>query len=69
MTHKQHLQQNILAAFIDQGITQAALAKQLSVTRQSIHYWLKTNNVSYDKLFELAELAGLEVNFSIRYKL
>jgi hypothetical protein len=69
MTHKQHLQQNILAAFSDQGITQVALAKQLSVTRQSIHYWLKTNNVSYDKLFELAELAGLEVNFNIRYKL
>jgi predicted XRE-type DNA-binding protein len=68
MTRKQRLQEAILSAMADNGISQSALAKGLGVSRQAVFIALKTDDVGYDKLFELADLVGLEVEFLVRYK-
>ncbi len=69
MTRKQRLQDAILSAMADNGISQSALAKELGVSRQAVFIALKTDDVGYDKLFELADLVGLEVELVISYKL
>jgi predicted XRE-type DNA-binding protein len=68
MTRKQRLQEAILSAMVDNGITQSELARELGVSRQAVFIALKTDDVGYDKLFELADLVGLEVEFLVRYK-
>jgi transcriptional regulator with XRE-family HTH domain len=69
MTRKQRLQSAILTAIADNGITQVSLASKLGVTKQAVNYTLRTENVGYDKLLELADLVGLDVDFIISYKL
>jgi len=69
MTRKQRLQEAILSAMVDNDITQSELARELGVSRQAVFIALKTDDVGYDKLFELADLVGLEVELVISYKL
>ena len=66
--HKIHLQNSILACMKDLGITQVALANHFGVSRQCINIWLKGNEVSYQKLMEIADYVGLEVEILVRYK-
>jgi len=68
MTHKSKIQFAIISAMVDLGITQVDIAKHLQCTRQAVNQWLKTESVSYDKLFELANFVGLEVEVLVRYK-
>lgn len=68
MTHKDKIQFAIISAMADLGITQVDIAKRQQCTRQAVNQWLKTDSVSYDKLFELADFVGLEVEVLVRYK-
>jgi transcriptional regulator with XRE-family HTH domain len=68
MTRKQKLQSAIITAMSDYGITQAALAEAQGCTRQAVNQWLRTDKVGYDKLFDLADYVGLNVDFVISYK-
>jgi hypothetical protein len=68
MTHKSKIQLAITTAMCDLCITQVDVAKHQQCTRQAVNQWLKTDSVSYDKLFELADFVGLEVEVLVRYK-
>jgi transcriptional regulator with XRE-family HTH domain len=68
MTHKSKIQLAITTAMGDLGITQVDIAKHYQCTRQAVNQWLRTESVSYDKLFELADTLGLEVEVLVRYK-
>ena len=68
MTHKSKIQLAITTAMRDLGITQVDIAEHYECTRQAVNQWLRTESVSYDKLFELADYVGLEVEVLVRYK-
>lgn len=68
MSFKIKLQQVINNKMKDDGITQKSLADYLGVSRQAVQIFLKTDNVGYEKLFQLADIVGLEVDLIIRYK-
>lgn len=68
MNFKTRLQQAIVAKMKDDGITQKYLADKLDISRQAVQIFLKTDNVGYEKLFQLACMVGLEVDLVIRYK-
>lgn len=61
MNYKKELQEAILARMKIKGITQMSLAKELDISKQAVYVFLKTENVGYEKLFELANRVGLEV--------
>lgn len=61
MNYKTELQEAILERMKIKGITQISLAKELDVSKQAVYVFLKTENVGYEKLFELANMVGLEV--------
>jgi transcriptional regulator with XRE-family HTH domain len=42
------------------GTSQSDLAKKLGVSRQMVSFWLKGENVSLDKLLEIAAVFDLE---------
>ena len=63
MTNKEQLQTILSVHMTRNKITMTALAKQLGVSRQAIHKWLKTDCVSMDKLFEL--LVALGITFTL----
>lgn len=48
--------------------SESDFARKVGVSRQSINKWLNTDQVSYEKLFELIEKAGIEVDLMIRDK-
>lgn len=68
MTHKNKIQLAVIGAMADLGITQVAIAKHYHCTRQAVNQWLRSESVSYDKLFELADFVGLSVEVLVRYK-
>lgn len=68
MNYKQQLQEAILARMKLKGITQISLAKKLDVSKQAVQIFLKTDNVGYEKLFELANEVGLAVEISTYVK-
>ena len=61
MNYKQQLQEAILERMKLKGMTQISLAKELNVSKQAVQIFLKTDNVGYEKLFELAGMVGLAV--------
>ena len=61
MNDKQQLQEAILERMKLKGMTQISLAKELNVSKQAVQIFLKTDNVGYEKLFELAGMVGLAV--------
>jgi transcriptional regulator with XRE-family HTH domain len=61
MNYKQQLQEAILERMKLKGVTQISLAKELNVSKQAVQIFLKTDNVGYEKLFELAGMVGLAV--------
>ena len=61
MNYKRQLQEAILERMKLKGMTQISLAKELNVSKQAVQIFLKTDNVGYEKLFELAGMVGLAV--------
>jgi transcriptional regulator with XRE-family HTH domain len=61
---KQCLQQSIK----QQIKSESDLARLIGVSRQSINKWLNTEQVSYEKLFELMQTIKLEVDLVIKEK-
>lgn len=59
--HKQELQKSIK----QQIKSESDLARLVGVSRQSINKWLNTEQVSYEKLFELMLKLGMEVELFI----
>lgn len=55
---KQELQQSIK----QQIKSESDLARLIGVSRQSINKWLNTEQVSYEKLFELMLKLGMKVD-------
>jgi predicted XRE-type DNA-binding protein len=68
MNFKVKLQQAINDKMKSSGITQKSLADHLGVSRQAVQIFLKTDNVGYEKLFQLASMVDLEVDLVIRDK-
>lgn len=68
MNFKTKLQQAIVAKMKEKGITQKSLADDLRISRQAVQIFLKTDKVGYEKLFQLADMVGLEVDLVVRYK-
>lgn len=68
MNFKSKLQQAINDKMKSSGITQKSLADDLEVSRQAVQIFLKTDNVGYEKLFQLASMVGLDVDLVIRDK-
>lgn len=68
MNFKVKLQQAINDKMKSSGITQKSLADDLDVSRQAVQIFLKTDNVGYEKLFQLASMVGLDVDLVIRDK-
>jgi len=66
MTRKEKIQQSILSLMKDKGVSQVDIAKHYGVSRQAIFCWLKTSDVGYEKLFDIAEYVGLEVEILVR---
>lgn len=48
--------------------SESDFARKVGVSRQSINKWLNTDQVSYEKLFELMKKAEIEVDLMIRVK-
>ena len=59
--HKQGLQKSIK----QQIKSESDLARLIGVSRQSINKWLNTEQVSYEKLFELMLKLGMKVDVFI----
>ena len=68
MNFKVKLQQAINDKMKSSGITQKSLADDLDVSRQAVQIFLKTDNVGYEKLFQLADMVGLDVDLVIKEK-
>lgn len=68
MNFKVKLQQAINDKMKSSGITQKSLADDLDVSRQAVQIFLKTDNVGYEKLFQLADMVGLDVDLVIKDK-
>jgi transcriptional regulator with XRE-family HTH domain len=68
MNFKVKLQQAINDKMKSSGITQKSLADDLDVSRQAVQIFLKTDNVGYEKLFQLASMVGLDVDLVIKDK-
>lgn len=62
--HKQGLQKSIK----QQIKSESELARLVGVSRQSVNKWLNTEQVSYEKLFELMLKLGMEVELFIEEK-
>lgn len=60
--HKQELQKSIK----QQIKSESDLARLIGVSRQSINKWLNTEQVSYEKLFELMLKLGMKVDLAIK---
>ena len=48
--------------------SESDFARQIGVSRQSVNKWLNTEQVSYEKLFELMFKLGLKVDLVIEEK-
>lgn len=48
--------------------SESELARLVGVSRQSINKWLNKECVTYDKLFELMQTIGLEVDLVFKEK-
>ncbi len=68
MNYKKELQEAILYQMNVKGVKQIDLARELGVSKQAVQIFLKTKNVSYDKLFDLANMFDLEVYIEIHQK-
>lgn len=68
MNFKVKLQQAINDKMKSSGITQKSLADYLGVSRQAVQIFLKTDNVGYEKLLQLANMVGLDVDLVIKEK-
>lgn len=63
ITTKEEVQKLILYKLESTETSLSAFAKELGVSRQAVNQWLKTDSVTFDKLFEL--MTHLEIDWEI----
>lgn len=66
MKTKKELQQLIISHLNEAGLSMRGFAAQVGVSGQVVQKWLKTDSVTFDKLFELMTQLGVDWEISVR---
>jgi predicted XRE-type DNA-binding protein len=66
MKTKKELQQRIISHLNEAGLSMGGFATQIGVSRQVVQKWLKTDSVTFDKLFELMTQLEIDWEISVR---
>jgi hypothetical protein len=66
ITTKEEVQKLILYKLESTETSLSVFAKELGVSRQSVNQWLKTDSVTFDKLFDLLHALGADWEISVR---